>query len=267
MHRARLLGIGLFLAYATCASAVAQTPTRVVLLHQKPDGHPRATHEYLPGQTILAGLLRKNGAEATLVAADEPWRDGPEAIAKADAIVVFVSEGAKWLHADPKRTAAFRERAAQGVGLSVIHWGMGTKDEKNVAGFVALFGGCHGGPGRKYQVTQTKVTPTKHPVTTGLGAFGLRDEFYYRLHLAQGAEPLVRADIDGQPETVGWAWGRPGGGRSFGFSGLHFHESWASDEVRRLVVQGVLWTARQPIPSTGANVRIDAAALALPEKK
>ena len=122
---------------------------RVLLLWQSPDGHPKDTHEYQLGQKILKATLEKHGnVEATLFNADEPWKDGPELLAKADGVVLFVSEGAKWLNANPDRLAAFQACAKRKAGLAVLHWGMGTKDAKNIQPFVDLFGGCHGGPGR-----------------------------------------------------------------------------------------------------------------------
>jgi hypothetical protein len=56
---------------------------------------------------------------------------------------------------------------------------------------------------------------------------------------------------------VAWAWQRPDGGRSFGFTGLHFHDNWQLSEYRRLVVQGVLWSLKLPIPSSGVDVAIE----------
>ena len=49
---------------------------------------------------------------------------------------------------------------------------------------------------------------------------------------------------------------RSDGGRSFGFSGLHFHENWQLPEYRRLVTQGVLWTLDLPIPIGGVDVNL-----------
>jgi len=240
--------------------AGAQTPKKLVLLAQGPDGHPPKTHEYKLGQQILQKLLAKTpGLETTIVNADEPWREGPELLAKADGAVLFLSEGAKWLHQDPKRLEAFRDLGKRGGGLVALHWAMGTRDAKNIAGWVELFGGCHGGPDRKYKVLKTdvKVAAPKHPITRGLKDFTARDEFYYNLkfpRIATGLEPIVQANIDGNAETVCWAWQRPGGGRSFGFSGLHFHENWQMPEYRRLVTQGVLWTMSVEIPPDGIRL-------------
>src|SRR5436309_1709459 len=130
----------------------AGAPKRLLLLAQGPDGHPPETHEYVIGQQILQKSLDKvPDLIVTLVRADEPWREGPGLLGKADGVVVFVSEGAKWLQNNPERLKAFQELARRKGGLAVLHWGMGTKDARNIEAFVQLFGGCHGGPDRKYK--------------------------------------------------------------------------------------------------------------------
>jgi type 1 glutamine amidotransferase len=231
---------------------------RVLLLWHSPDGHPKETHEYQLGQKILQRELAKfPGIETTLVNADDPWRDGPKLLAEADGVVLFVSEGARWLNANPERLAAFQACAKRKAGLSVLHWGMGTKDAKNIEPFVELFGGCHGGPDRKYKVLQTDAKPVKsdNPILRGLADFKARDEFYYTLKFAKTKTPLLSVDIDGESHCVAWAHERAEGGRSFGFSGLHFHENWQLAEYRRLVTQGVLWTMNVAIPKEGIVVK------------
>lgn len=251
-----LLAVGAIFALPAGAG---EAKKRVLLLWQSPDGHPKDTHEYQLGQKILKRELDKfPGIEAVLINADDPWKEGPELLAKADGVVLFVSEGARWLNADPKRLAAFQECAKRKAGFSVLHWGMGSKDAKNIEPFVALFGGCHGGPDRKYKVVDTHlfyIVFGKHPIQYGLKRFPVRDEFYYDLKLAKDVKPILRANIDDKNPTVAWAYDREGGGRSFGFSGLHFHENWQLPEYRRLVTQGVLWTLELPIPKGGIAVK------------
>lgn len=244
------------------SASLAEAPKKLLLLSQGPDGHPPAAHEYVAGVKVLAKCLQPvGGLEITIVRADEPWRDGPELIERADGVVLFLAEGARWLHQDPRRLDAFAKLAARGGGLSVLHWGMGTREAKNIDGFVKLFGGCHGGPDRKYQVLETdvRVAEPRHVIATGIDGFRVHDEFYYRLKFvrpADNVQPLVRAVIDGQPETVAWCWERGDGGRSFGFSGLHFHQNWRVHEYRRLVAQGILWTLKLPIPAGGLPVQV-----------
>src|SRR5262249_19616150 len=102
----------------------------------------------------------------------------------------------------------------------------------------------------------------------GLNDFKVHDEFYYRLKFPKdGVRPILRVPIDGAAETVAWTWERPDGGRSFGFSGLHFHENWKYLEYRRLMTQAVLWAAKLPIPSQGVRVDVGDADLQLPARK
>jgi type 1 glutamine amidotransferase len=240
------------------ATSLAEAPKKLLLVGQGPDGHPPSTHEYMDGIKVLDRVLKPvKGIQTTLVKADGKWENGPELIERSDGVVLFVSEGAKWVQSDEKRFAALKAAARRGAGLSVLHWGMGCKDAEYIDGFVALLGACHGGPDRKYQVVEADATPVKHPVTTGLSPFRVKDEFYYRLKFAKpegSVQPALTVKIDGEPHTVAWTWERPGGGRSFGFSGLHFHENWNRTEYRRLVGQGVLWTLKMPVPEGGLSV-------------
>jgi hypothetical protein len=248
-------------AAGLCAPAAGPAPKRLLLVTQGPDGHPAGTHEYRLGLKILTKLLEKVPAvQVTVSDADGPWREGPELLAKADGVVLFLAEGAKWIHQDPRRLAALEELAKRGGAFVALHWAIGTREARHIDGFVKLLGGCHGGPDRKYKFLKTEVTPADraHPIAAGLEKFTVRDEFYYQLKFtrADGVRPVLRAAIDGADETVAWTWERPGGGRSFGFSGLHYHENWRLPEYRRLVTQAVLWTLHLPIPKGGVNVNL-----------
>jgi type 1 glutamine amidotransferase len=255
------------LALALSAVLLGSAPSRaasskLLLVGCGPDGHPAQTHEYMAGLKVLSKCLRDvPGVEITTIRADEPWKEGPELLARADGVVLFLSEGARWMNHDPKRREALAKMAARGGGITALHWAMGTKDTSNIEGCLRLLGGCHGGPDRKYKVLETDavLADGKHPIAAALKDFHVRDEFYYRLKFVPAkpdVQPLLRVTIDGKPETVAWCWDRPDGGRSFGFSGLHFHDNWRLLPYRRLVAQAVLWTLKKPIPKAGLPVEV-----------
>lgn len=237
---------------------------QVLLIGQGPDGaHAPGTHEYAAGMRILAACLRDvPGLKVEVLHVVAPWKEGPELMARADGVVLYVAEGARWLDGDPKRREALAQVAKRGGGIGVLHWGMGTKDAASIPTALDLFGGCHGGPDRKYQILETELKPTAqgHPILRGIGSVRVKEEFYYALKFAQQGKviPLAQAKIDGKNETVAWAWERPDGGRSFGFTGLHYHENWQKVEYRRLVAQGVLWSMNQEIPEKGLPVVVTA---------
>jgi len=248
-------------------------PKRVLLLGQGPDGHPFASHEYLTGLNIVKKCLdRVEGLEAAVVEADEPFRAGPELIDRADGVVLYLAEGAKWIQQDEARVAALERLAARGGALTCLHWGMGCRDAKYIDKYVALLGGCHGGPDRKYAVVTvtTQIAAAEHPVMTRVAPVTVEDEFYYRLKFVKpegSLTPLLRVAIEGEPHPVAWAWERPDAGRSFGFSGLHFHKNWQHEAYRRMVVQGIAWTVKLKIPAEGLNVEVSDADLKLPTRK
>jgi len=247
---------------STISAADRPAAKQVLLLSQSPDGHPPGTHEYVAGMRILAKCLQSTpGIEVQQVRADDPWPEGPELIRKADGVVLFLSEGAKWIHEDPQRLEAFAELSSRGGGLVALHWGMGTKDAQYISGFLKLFGGCHGGPDRKYKVLDAavEVAQPDHPISRGIEDFKIHEEFYYQLKFVDAEtklKPILQTTVDGSRETVAWAWERGDGGRSFGYSGGHFHDNWGRTEYQRLMAQAVLWTLKLPVPDKGLEVQL-----------
>jgi hypothetical protein len=114
-----------------------------------------------------------------------------------------------------------------------------------------------------------------HPVARGLKPFKATDEWYYHMRFADGMKgvtpilaavppektrqgkdgphsgnPHVRARA-GMAEVVGWVYERPGGGRGFGFTGMHSHWNWAQDSFRKSVLNALVWIAGAEVPADG----------------
>ena len=238
------------LATGTFTRAVAadrkDEPKQVVIISQAPDGHPWNTHEFRAGARILKQILNQHPAvNAVIVDADTSPRRIPEAIDQADAVVLLVSEGARWVGTDAERRDALKRLAARGGGIASLHWAVGTRDARYIEIGKQLWGGVHGGPDRQYTVSRATMIPNpEHPITRGLEPLTIRDEWYHHLKFAREGTvtPLWTVEIKGEPQTVSWAWERKNGGRSFGFVGLHYHQNWAEETYRDFVSWGVLWT-------------------------
>ena len=41
------------------------------------------------------------------------------------------------------------------------------------------------------------------------------------------------------------------GGRGFGFTGGHFHRNWQDDNLRKIVLNAIAWTAKVEVPTDG----------------
>ncbi len=266
-----LLAPLLLLLAAPIAAEEPAKRKRVLLIGEPADGvHKVGTHEYSAGVEVLAACLRNDSRlQVDVVRAEGEWLEGPDLIRKADCVVIYVAQGGKWIHDSPRRLEAFAGHAAKGGGLVAIHWAMGARDAKYIDGYLKLFGGCHGGPDRKYKVLDTKleVVSPNDPITRGVSSFEIHDELYYRLKFVntkQGLRSVLKAKIEGREETVAWAWDRPDKGRSFGFSGFHFHRNWRRDEYRRMMTQAVLWSLSLEAPAAGVDINIDEKSYAFP---
>ena len=239
------------------ASTVLADPKRVLIIGQGPDGHPPGTHEFMAGARIVEKLLADvPDVKTTVVDATEPWADGPKLLDQADAVVLLVSQGAMWMQTDEARLAAFKRLGERKGGLIALHWSIGAKEAKFMPAQLALLGGTRGGPQRKYIVLENDVkrVAPKHPILSGIGDFRVKDEFYYRLELAKDMQPLLSTTLEGNEETICWAFERKDGGRSFGYVGLHFHDNWKREDYRRLVKQAVMWSLSIAVPEKGVPV-------------
>ena len=99
----RRLHVVCLLLLGIASPALAEMPKKVLLLGQKRD-HPPRTHEYFSGLHVLAKCLeRVPGLDISLVNVDGAWPDGPGMIDRADAVVLFLGEGAKWQQSDANR--------------------------------------------------------------------------------------------------------------------------------------------------------------------
>ena len=79
--------------------------------------------------------------------------------------------------------------------------------------------------------------------------------------LLRTVSPKAKVQKFDDDAIVSWAYERPGGGRSFTFTGAHLHKSFAEEGYRRFLTQGILWSAAQEIPATGVPVVLEAGRL------
>ena len=234
-------------------------------------------HEHRAGNMILAKALNDSGlnVDAQLVPHYGYPKD-PSILEDAATIVVF-STGHRG-HTLKSHLDEFDELMNKGIGVVMIHWA--TEAEKGEAGekFLDWMGGFCDlnwsvNPHWKPNFTQFP----KHPISNGVGPFSVDDEWYYHMRFRDNMEgvtpilsdlpppetlrrpdgdrsgnPTVRSAVaNGEPQHVAWAYQRPDGGRGFGFTGAHNHESWQDDNFRKVVLNAILWTAKVDIPAEG----------------
>lgn len=243
-------------------SANAAEPKRVLVIGHLRD-HPYETHEYLVDAEILAKCLRQTpGVDAQV---SNGWPEDPERLAGIDAIVLHVASGGDFLLGGRHRASA-EALLDSGVGLTAIHWGTGAEADEPGHHYQRRLGGRFATKFSKLEHVELPLAQPnpEHPISRGWRSFPLHDEYYLDLNFEPQAVAIAEVERDGKRHPVAWAFERPGGGRSFGCVLGHYHRNFGREEFRRLLVNGILWTAQVEAPEGGAPVAIEEADLKLP---
>jgi hypothetical protein len=53
--------------------------------------------------------------------------------------------------------------------------------------------------------------------------------------------------------VVAWGTERRDGGRGFAIVMPHFYQNWANDDLRRFIMNGIVWTAKLDVPPGGVQ--------------
>lgn len=224
-------------------------------------------HDYLAGCRLAAALVEQTpGVRATVV--PDGWPADERILDGARALVFYARGGAKHAFlASPHRIERMQQAVDAGVGLVMLHRAVRYPGPfaARAAGWI---GGVHvaGASGRGHWPTEHRNFP-EHPVTRGVSPWTIRDGWFNAIAFVdgmRGVTPVLWAGADhggaasgGVPDVVAWAFDRPGGGRSFCFTGLDAHSAWAVTGLRQLVVNGILWSAGLPVPVDGAPCAVD----------
>lgn len=226
-------------------------------------------HDYIGGCAVLADLLRQTPEVFPVLAVD--WPKKPETLANARAVVFLFDGGDKHALLKEDRLAQVQKLADAKVGLAHFHQTIDYPKDLGDRARGAMGGVWEKGfSQRAHWIAEFKEFP-EHPITRGVKPFKIDDGWLTKLRFVpekKGVTPLLRtvapkstAKENGDEAIVAWAYDRPDGGRSFNFTGMHLHQSFAEEGYRRFLANGILWSAGLDIPKDGAPVALDAAEL------
>lgn len=254
----------------------AKEKAKIVFISGTPS-HGRMHHEHRAGNMILAEHLNKSGldVEAVLVPHYGYPKD-PSILKDAKTVVIFCT-GHRG-HVLNKHLDSFDKLMKSGTGVVMIHWATEAQKGKPGQKFLEWIGGfCDLDWSVNPHWTPNFSVLPDHPICNGVQPFSINDEWYYHMRFVDdlkgvtpilsavpGPETLRRKDgpRSGNPtvrkavankekQHVAWAYQRPRGGRGFGFTGAHNHDSWRDDNFRKIVLNAILWTAQVNVPKGG----------------
>ncbi len=292
-------GSVVLLAASGCLQA-EQAGKRIVLLAGRPS-HPAGMHEFRAGtllmQKALSGVANlrvdvyTNGWPSRMV--DGTSVDDHAALDGADAVLIYADGGKGHPALQQDRAAVLDRLAERGAGLGFAHYAVevpagpagGDVMQRWNAGFYEHLYSVNPMWAPEY------ATLPVHPITRGVGAFSTHDEWYFNMRWTDDAAARARVTpllvarpsdtvrggpyvsprgpydhivaASGRDETMMWAYERPNGGRSFGFTGGHTHANWGDANQRRIMLNALLWIAGIDVPAGGVVDTITAADLTM----
>lgn len=252
--------------------ADAKAAKIVLIAGDAGSGHGPGEHEHFAGSALFMRMLQQTPGVAPVLA-KAGWPTNPETLKDARAIVFYMDGGGKQTtiqHADE-----IQKLMDAGVGIVHVHQVIDypTDAGKRAMGWLGGVYDAKGGARGHWDETFDHFPA--HDVTRGVQPFTLNDGWILKLSFVpelKGVTPILRTTqispkgkpdqpITGPENIVCWTYDRPGGGRAFVLTGGHEHKNWGLAGLRRLAINGILWSARVDVPAGGAPVELDPAEL------
>ncbi|GAB5406227.1 MAG: ThuA domain-containing protein [Aureliella sp.] len=289
-------GISLSLTILFCSVAFSQNADakrrKVVVVAGKPS-HPPRMHEFNAGVLLIEKCLRKSPLVDCQVVLNG-WPKDESIFDSADAIVFYMDGGKRHeiVQEDGRRLELLSKLADKGVGLGFMHYGVEVLAEQAGEEMTKWIGGHyeHMFSCNPMWAPQFDDLP-EHPITRGVKPFGVKDEWYINMRFAGGNDGIESGKLGelrftpilvakpsdevrdgpyvyppgpykhiqaekGQPEAVMWAVEAESGRRGFGFTGGHYHDNWANDDYRKVVLNALVWLAGAEVPASGIESKL-----------
>lgn len=250
---------------------------RKVFVFFTDDGeHGWMQHENTAGAILFAKRLAAAVPGSESIVLRDTFPD-EALLAKASSVILFCSGTDRHPLNEPAKRQSLEAAMKANKGLVCIHWAL---EAGNAEGSEFLKHHLGGYFEVNYSVNPMWKADYKeipgHEVTRGISPFSIYDEFYFNIRFPEvpgkrenllsaippkrvivlpedgprSNNPTVRAS-EGKPHVTAWAFTRPDGGRSFGFTGGHFHWDWKHDDHRRVLLNAIAWTGGVEIPEGG----------------
>lgn len=274
--RREALAAGAVVAAGLTARA-ADDPKRRVLIVVGPTNHPPGTHEVAAGGRLMKYALEHaenvKGVTAKVIT-DWPADAKTLADVKCVAFIGDLFPPAVMKNGERVMTD-LTAMTAKGCGIVCVHYATGleakhvTADGDHpllhwVGGYFATRCNHHKSVAKVFQAATIEPAKTEHPVLRGWSKFTVNDEpyinnFFGKDGPAKNVTVLATSQLPPEKptaESVAWAAERTDGGRGVGVVMPHFYRNWKQDDLRTLILNGIVWAAGAEVPKEGVKVTL-----------
>ena len=285
MNLRPLLAAFTLLAAVLFSAPDVRAGTRVLIV-VGPSNHPPGSHEVAAGGRLMRHCI-EHMANVPGVKADvfNEWPKD-QAVLDAAATVVFIGDNFPPMRM-PDSAAIMTQLGAmmeRGCGIVCVHYATGLRAEDVAAdgahpllgwlgGYFATKCAHHQSIAKIYAAATITPVAAAHPVSRGWKEFTLHDEPYINNYFGgegnavlPGVTVLATSMLPPESpksERVAWCVERADGGRGFGIVMPHFYANWKIEDLRRFILNGIVWTAKLDVPAGGVQTALsDLAAFA-----
>lgn len=249
-------------------------PTEIAII-VGPDTHAPETHEAASGGRLLKHLLENNkglpGIKATV---HYEWPKNESDLSNASTLV-FLGDlfPPSQLPDKEKNMKSLGRLMDKGTGIVCLHYATGIHPndlpKEGEHPLLKWMGGYFANPGTPNHSSisriypEAKITPknSTHPINRGWKEFTIHDEPYINNYFGKsgpGANVTLLASSMLPPESpkdeaVAWSTQRPDSGRGFAVVMPHFYKNWSQADLRKLILNGIVWTAKREVPKNGVE--------------
>ncbi|OVE76309.1 hypothetical protein BVX97_01370 [bacterium E08(2017)] len=238
--------------------------------------HGKGKHAHDAGLQYFADLLNKHMPEIKTAIHKGGWPTDPSFFDGATAIVIYTDGGKK--HVVMDNLDQVDALHAKGIGIGCIHYGVevpkgdpGNRMLNWTGGYFETHWSVN-----PHWIAEFKSIP-EHEVTRGVKPFTMKDEWYFHMRFRDNMKgvtpvlsaippmetierkdgphsnnPTVRDEVTKRlPQHLAWVSTTENGTRGFGITGGHVHLGWKEDNLRKLVLNMIVWLAGGEVPKNG----------------
>ncbi|TVS09778.1 MAG: hypothetical protein EA424_26435 [Planctomycetaceae bacterium] len=242
-----------------------------------PSEHPPGTHEVAATGRLIKHLLQESKRiDPPAVSVVSQW---PDDAALLDAVtsVVFLGDFFPPTRMENKSRILQQldEMTQRGCGIVCVHFATGlAKHDVTPEGHHPLLdwtGGYFATRCEHHQsvakIFESTIEPAERPhaVLAGWKSFRIHDEPYYEMYfgpkethnrLIPFATAMIPPEAPRQ-QLVAWGIERPDGGRGAAIVLPHFIRNWLDPNMRTLILNLIVWSAKIDVPSEGVDSQLD----------
>jgi type 1 glutamine amidotransferase len=253
----------------------AADPVRILVV-VGPSTHPPGSHEVAAGGRLLGHCLEHMENVSNIKT--EILNEWPKDKAMRDAASAIVFLGDFFppcrLPDVEQNLNDLGEMMQRGCGIVCLHFATGLRPEdvaedgahpllQWLGGYFAAHGKHHQSTAKIYQVATITPAAAEHPILRGWKEFTVHDEPYINNYfgpngnkLAPNVTALATSMLPPDApkrEIVAWCVERVDSGRGFGIVMPHFYKNWRQEDLRRFILNGIVWSAKLQVPAGGVK--------------